>query len=86
MYICFKNSMAVISPLFGNQDEVAEPKALVKFRAGKMRMESGTNLVTPDKRKGLVQIEKCEDQLMHFKWLDRGSGVVEDDLIIFPGS
>ena len=25
-----------------------------------------------------------EDQLMHFKWKDRTSGTVEDDLIIFP--
>ena len=45
---------------------------------------SGSNLVSPDKRKGLIQIEQGEDQLMHFKWKDRGTGVVEDDLIIFP--
>lgn len=76
--------MAGILPLFGNQDAASVSKALVEFRAGKMRMESSSNLVTPDKRKGMVQIEKGEDQLMHFKWKDRKSGVVEDDLIIFP--
>ena len=77
--------MEDIIPLFGNRDVRSVSKALVEFRAGKMHMESGSNLVTPDKRKGLVQIEKEEDQLMHFKWKNRGSGVVEDDLIIFPG-
>merc|ERR1719330_294970 len=29
-------------------------------------------------------VEQGEDQLMHFKWKDRTSGTVEDDLIIFP--
>jgi len=55
---------------------------VVEFRAGKMTMSG--NLVTPDKRKGLIQVEQGEDTLMHFKWKDRGTGVVEDDLIIFP--
>ena len=44
----------------------------------------GSNLVSPDRRKGLIQVEQGEDQLMHFKWKDRGTGVIEDDLIIFP--
>merc|ERR1712226_571381 len=29
-------------------------------------------------------VEQGDDQLMHFKWKDRPSGTVEDDLIIFP--
>merc|ERR1711894_342810 len=29
-------------------------------------------------------VEQGDDQLMHFKWKDRSSGTVEDDLIIFP--
>ena len=41
-------------------------------------------MVSPDRRKGLIQIEQGDDQLMHFKWKDRGTGVIEDDLIIFP--
>merc|ERR1711992_221426 len=48
-----------------------------------MTMNS-SNLVTPDKRKGQVMIEQGDDQLMHFKWKDRTTGTVEDDLIIFP--
>jgi len=61
----------------------AASKALVEFRAGKMTMNA-SNLVTPDKRKGQVMVEQGDDQLMHFKWKDRTTGTVEDDLIIFP--
>jgi len=75
---------AAVQPLFGNVASSSSSKALVEFRAGKMQMASGTKLVTPDKRKGMVQIEKGNDNLMHFKWKDRGTGTVEDDLIIFP--
>lgn len=68
----------------GGRGSAAQSKAVVEFRAGKMTTQTGSNLVSPDKRKGLIQIEQGEDQLMHFKWKDRGTGVVEDDLIIFP--
>jgi len=68
----------------GGRGGAAQSKAMVEFRAGKMTTQAGSNLVSPDKRKGLIQIEQGEDQLMHFKWKDRGTGVVEDDLIIFP--
>jgi len=66
----------------GGNRNTNSSKALVEFRAGKMSM-NGT-LVTPDKRKGLVMVEQGDDQLMHFKWKDRSSGNIEDDLIIFP--
>ena len=49
-----------------------------------MNLDSATNLVTADKRKGLVTVEQGEqDQLMHFKWKDRTSGNIEDDLSKF---
>jgi len=67
----------------GSRINTTTSKALVEFRAGKMTMNS-SNLVTPDKRKGQVMIEQGDDQLMHFKWKDRTTGTVEDDLIIFP--
>lgn len=41
-------------------------------------------MVYPDKRKGSLYVYQSEDSLMHFCWQDRTSGVVEDDLIIFP--
>eukprot|EP00096_Caligus_rogercresseyi_P008623 TRINITY_DN2782_c0_g1_i3.p1 TRINITY_DN2782_c0_g1~~TRINITY_DN2782_c0_g1_i3.p1 ORF type:complete len:370 (-),score=180.80 TRINITY_DN2782_c0_g1_i3:1682-2791(-) len=71
-----------MAALFGNSGRGSGPKPLVEFRAGKMTMKG--NMVHPDKRKGLVYIEQGEDQLMRFKWKDRVSGSVEDDLIIFP--
>jgi len=67
----------------GSRSTNASSRALVEFRAGKMSMNS-SNLVTPDKRKGMVMVEQGDDQLMHFKWKDRTNGNIEDDLIIFP--
>ncbi|KAK6308255.1 hypothetical protein J4Q44_G00215260 [Coregonus suidteri] len=57
-------------------------KFLVEFRAGKMTMKGST--VTPDKRKGQVYVQQTDDSLIHFCWLDRTSGNLDDDLIIFP--
>lgn len=59
---------------------VQEP--LFEFRAGKMLMEGAR--VIPDSRKGLVQIGRGEEGLVHFQWVDRSQNVVEDDQIIFP--
>ena len=52
-----------------------EPRSLVEFRAGKMKLNGTT--VTPDTRKGLVFM-KLEDNLMHFCWKDRKTGKMED--------
>ncbi|XP_017778898.1 PREDICTED: proteasomal ubiquitin receptor ADRM1-like isoform X2 [Nicrophorus vespilloides] len=57
-------------------------KHLVEMRAGKMNLKGHT--VYPDKRKGLLYVYQSDDSLMHFCWQDRTTGVVEDDLIIFP--
>ncbi|CAG9763705.1 unnamed protein product [Ceutorhynchus assimilis] len=57
-------------------------KHLVETRAGKMNLKN--KMVNPDKRKGLLYVYQSEDSLMHFCWQDRTTGVVEDDLIIFP--
>jgi len=57
-------------------------KHLIEMRAGKMSQKG--RMVYPDKRKGLLYVYQSEDSLMHFCWQDRTTGVVEDDLIIFP--
>ncbi|XP_039840580.1 26S proteasome regulatory subunit RPN13-like isoform X2 [Panicum virgatum] len=64
--------------------ESAEPlqDVMCEFRAGKMSLE-GTRVV-PDTRKGLVQVGRGEEGLVHFQWLDRGQNIVEDDQIVFP--
>ncbi|XP_057652927.1 proteasomal ubiquitin receptor ADRM1-B-like isoform X1 [Diorhabda carinulata] len=57
-------------------------KHLIEVRAGKMNLKG--RMVYPDKRKGLLYVYQSDDSLMHFCWQDRTSGIVEDDLIIFP--
>ncbi|RZC39818.1 proteasomal ubiquitin receptor ADRM1 [Asbolus verrucosus] len=57
-------------------------KHLVEIRAGKMNLKG--RMVCPDKRKGLLYVYQSDDSLMHFCWQDRTTGIVEDDLIIFP--
>jgi len=76
--------MAVGGALFGGNVGRSQSKSLVEFRAGKMNLNNTTKMVHPDKRKGLVSVYQSDDQLMHFTWKDRGSGNLEDDLIIFP--
>lgn len=57
-------------------------KHLIEVKAGKMQFKG--KMVHPDKRKGLVFLYRSDDSLVHFCWQDRTSGVIEDDLIIFP--
>lgn len=68
--------------LFGSTATHSSSKNLVEFRAGKMHMKG--KMVHPDKRKGQVYVHQSDDSLMHFCWKERGTGTVEDDLIIFP--
>lgn len=56
---------------------------LHSFKAGKLSRVEGTKKVKPDARKGLVYLQEI-DELLHFYWKDRSTGIVEDDLIIFP--
>ena len=50
--------MAVGGALFGNgRGGAPASKALVEFRAGKMTVSG--SLVSPDKRKGMIQVKKC---------------------------
>ncbi|EZA48204.1 hypothetical protein DMN91_012562 [Ooceraea biroi] len=68
--------------LFGNNASRGASKNLVEFKAGKMTVKG--KMVYPDTRKGQLYVYQSDDSLMHFCWKDRTSGVVEDDLIIFP--
>ncbi|KAL6442856.1 hypothetical protein ACFW04_002723 [Cataglyphis niger] len=68
--------------LFGNNASRGASKNLVEFKAGKMTMKG--KMVYPDTRKGQLYVYQSDDSLMHFCWKDRTTGVVEDDLIIFP--
>ncbi|CCI10301.1 unnamed protein product [Albugo candida] len=62
-------------------------REIVSFNAGKMHTKPTNNgkvLVTPDMKKGKICLYKGEDQLVHFQWLDRQTGVSQEDVIIFP--
>lgn len=66
-----------MAALFGNAsgNSRREPRSLLEFRAGKMKLNGTT--VSADTRKGLVYV-KMEDGLLHFCWKDRKSGEVVD--------
>ncbi|ORX50927.1 adhesion regulating molecule [Hesseltinella vesiculosa] len=55
---------------------------LVEFKAGKCIRENNT--LKPDVRKGIVYMDRSDDQLMHFHWKERNGSEAEDDWIIFP--
>lgn len=72
--VLFSTGMAPVSATMRN---------LVEFKAGKMEMRG--KRVYPLEKKGSVYLHQSqEDTLMHFCWKDRQTGVVEDDLILFP--
>eukprot|EP01088_Endostelium_zonatum_P020373 TRINITY_DN747_c0_g1_i1.p1 TRINITY_DN747_c0_g1~~TRINITY_DN747_c0_g1_i1.p1 ORF type:complete len:365 (+),score=141.41 TRINITY_DN747_c0_g1_i1:166-1260(+) len=57
-------------------------KPILEFRAGKMQIRG--NVVSPDTRKGLIQLVQEDDQLVHFKWIDRANKQVDTDLVLVP--
>ncbi|XP_049438136.1 proteasomal ubiquitin receptor ADRM1 isoform X2 [Epinephelus fuscoguttatus] len=75
-------SSGALFPSLVSGSRGSSSKYLVEFRAGKMTLKG--NVVTPDKRKGMVYIQQSDDSLIHFCWKDRTTGNVDDDLIIFP--
>ncbi|KAL7747948.1 hypothetical protein RI367_006696 [Sorochytrium milnesiophthora] len=74
---------SVLLPLASGQaSHAAGKRHLVEFRAGRLRREG--NALVPDDRKGTVYLDVADDELLHFYWQDRTTGVDELDLIIFP--
>lgn len=72
--VLFSTGLAPVSATMRN---------LVEFKAGKMEMRG--KRVYPSDKKGSVYLHQSQDDnLMHFCWKDRQTGVVEDDLILFP--
>nr|GAT58772.1 adhesion regulating molecule [Mycena chlorophos] len=56
---------------------------LLAFKAGRAFRREGTNTVEPSPTKGAVVVT-TEDGLLHFTWKNRTTGVVDEDLILFP--
>ena len=61
----------------------ARPSAHITFKAGILTRDEATNAVTPDERKGVVQLV-TEENLLHWQWRPRNSSTFEHDLILFP--
>jgi len=62
------------------------PVPHISFKAGLLRRDPATNMVTADARKGIFQIATLPaDGLMHLQWRPRNTQAVEQDLIIFNG-
>lgn len=63
------------------------PRPHVSFKAGRMTYDPATGQVTPDLRKGVLQVVTLTDSLTHLQWRTRPNGEVdpEHDLIVFPG-
>ncbi|TFK28017.1 adhesion regulating molecule [Coprinopsis marcescibilis] len=57
---------------------------LLAFKAGRAIRREGTNTVEADPAKGAISLTTGEDELLHFIWKNRTTGVVEEDLILFP--
>lgn len=76
-----------MTSIFGNSAS-ANARNLVEFKAGRMNLVDAaggaSKMVHPDSRKGLVYIYSADDGLIHFCWKDRTTGLIEDDLIVFP--
>jgi len=76
-----------------------EGKSIVKFKAGKMiaeRMENGKYLVSPDPRRGIIDMKWIANGssgssgaasgggLLKLEWMDRRTNATVDSLTIFP--
>lgn len=63
--------------------------SLLSFSAGKCTLTllaNGNYSVVADPRRGSISLSRSADRILHFKWTDRSSGVVEDDRMLFPNS
>ncbi|KAJ7696057.1 proteasome complex subunit Rpn13 ubiquitin receptor-domain-containing protein [Mycena rosella] len=58
---------------------------LLAFKAGRaFRRDNTSNIVEPSPVKGAIILTAGDDGLFHFTWKNRTSGVVDEDLILFP--
>ncbi|VEL12384.1 unnamed protein product [Protopolystoma xenopodis] len=69
--------------LFNKSNSVHSPRNLVQFKAGKMTMKPD-KWVHADHRKGWAYLYQATDGKLHFCWIDRMTGYVEDSFIVSP--
>ena len=63
----------------------SSPNVLCEFKAGKMNFDG--KMVTPDRRRGWVKVEKdpLQPGLVYFNWCDESKKMV-DSYLLFPDS
>ncbi|KAJ7644041.1 adhesion regulating molecule [Roridomyces roridus] len=59
-------------------------ETLLAFKAGRAFRREASNIVEPSPTKGAIILTSGEDGLFHFTWKNRTTGVVDEDLILFP--
>ncbi|KAJ7505428.1 adhesion regulating molecule [Mycena galericulata] len=59
-------------------------EVLLAFKAGRAFRRENSNVVEPSPVKGAIILTAAEDGLFHFTWKNRTTGVVDEDLILFP--
>lgn len=81
-----KRNMAL--SLFPTNPGVGNSAPVFQLRAGKCQLsaqQNGKFRVTPDLRRGNLVLTYESDRLLHFKWVNLSTQVVEDDRIVMPG-
>mmetsp|Transcript_19428 Transcript_19428/g.33419 ORF Transcript_19428/g.33419 Transcript_19428/m.33419 type:complete len:285 (+) Transcript_19428:41-895(+) len=59
---------------------------IFKFNAGRLRFDNDNKkLLVADITPGEILVGEGEDGLVHFRWINRGTGDIEEDFIVFPG-
>ncbi|KAJ7288419.1 adhesion regulating molecule [Mycena rebaudengoi] len=57
---------------------------ILALKAGRAFRRENSNTVEPSPVKGAIILTAGEDGLFHFTWKNRTTGVVDEDLILFP--
>lgn len=57
---------------------LVDGNTILAFKAGRCFRHEGTNTVDPNPTKGAIVLEREEDELLHFYWKNRETGVTED--------
>ncbi|EIM81648.1 adhesion regulating molecule [Stereum hirsutum FP-91666 SS1] len=61
-----------------------DENTILAFKAGRCFRREGTNTVEANPAKGAIVLDRGEDELLHFYWKNRDTGITDEDLILFP--
>ncbi|KAI5990017.1 adhesion regulating molecule [Pisolithus albus] len=64
---------------------LTDTQTLLAFKAGRSFRRGVSSFVDADPTKGAIVLSNGDDGLLHFMWKERPSGIMREDLILFPG-